>query len=82
MTCFYAVAGGGGGKGSLILFNLLGAMCQWVNLGLQSHRLGGVPYLESMRGRSRCLLALECGQTGPPSPPTKGSEIGPDLLLS
>lgn len=48
LTCFYRLVGGGGGKSSLILFNSLGAMCQWVSLGPQGHSLGSILYLGSM----------------------------------
>lgn len=53
-------------------------MCQWVNLGPQSHSLGGISYLGNMRGWGSCLLALECGQTGPYVPSLQGQQ---DQLL-
>lgn len=87
LTCFYRLVGGGGGKSSLILFNSLGAMCQWVSLGPQGHSLGSILYLGSMVlspqscapglvGRSCCIgPGMRADRPlGPQAPPSRRSD--------
>lgn len=71
----------------MILFNSLGAMCQWVSLGPQGHSLGGILYLGStvlspqscapgLVGRSCCIgPGMRADRPlGPRTPPSKGSD--------